>query len=148
MRDNGMVLHVEKDTADVEVHCLEACRDCSAKALCTGHTRNRGRLTVKNPLHASPGDLVTIEIPEGRYNQALILIFGGLLVALLAGLGAGHLISRILRIASPLVFLLGAGVGLFSGGLALFFYFKKKFGAGLYPRIVDIVDKGGCYGQA
>lgn len=148
MKDSGFVLTVEKDFAEVEVSCFEGCHDCSARSLCIGHKHNKGRLSVKNPLRAKPGDEVMIEIPEVHYNKALIQLFGGLLVALLVGIGGGYLISFLLPFPSLLTSLFGLVAGLFLGGSWLSRMFKRKNQQQLYPVIIDILKKGGCYGQA
>ena len=65
MTDNGLVIATRKNIAEVEVNCLDGCHDCTARSLCIGNKQNKGRLSVKNPLDAMPGDMVKIQIPEG-----------------------------------------------------------------------------------
>ena len=93
MRDSGRVLRTQDKFAEVEVSCLEACQGCSAKALCIGQSHQKGILSVKNPLHALPGDQVSLDIPEEKYARSLILFFGTLLAGSLLGLAAGSLSS-------------------------------------------------------
>jgi positive regulator of sigma E activity len=148
MTDSGLVLTAEKDLAEVEVSCFEGCHDCSARSLCIGHKHNKGRLSVKNPLGAKPGDEVVIEIPELHYNKALVQLFGGLLFALLAGMGGGYLLSFLLPLSSLLASLFGLMAGLVLGGFGLSRMFQKKNEQHLYPVITDILKKGGYYEQA
>ncbi len=148
MTDNGLVLTTEKDIAEVEVVCFEGCHDCTAKSLCIGNKQNKGRLSVKNPLQAHPGDKVKIQIPEDRYNQALILLFGGLLVAILLGLGGGYLLGLLFSLPLSLASSIGLGTGLVFGGSILTRVFKRKNKEQLYPVIIDIIKKGDCYGSA
>ena len=96
MKDNGLVVSINKDLAHVEVKCLEACRDCSARSLCVGQKQAKGLLAVKNPLNAGPGDKVQIEVPDTNYSKALILLFGTLLIVALIGMAAGYLLSFLL----------------------------------------------------
>jgi len=148
MTDNGLVITAGKDLAEVEVNCFEGCHDCSARSLCIGNKQKKGRLSVKNPLHAMPGDEVRIQIPEDRYAQALIQLFGGLLSALLLGLGGGYVFSLLFVLPSFLASFVGLAAGLIIGGFILSRIFRRKNEEKLYPVIIDIIQKGGSYGPA
>lgn len=148
MTDNGLVITTRKDIAEVEVDCFEGCHDCTARSLCIGNKQNKGRLSVKNPLDAMPGDKVKIQIPEDRYSQALIILFGGLLLALLLGMGGGYLMSLLFTFPSSLASFIGLAAGLIFGGLVLSRVFRRKNKEQLYPMIVDIIKKGDYYGSA
>lgn len=148
MMDNGLVISTEKDLAEVEVACTEGCRDCAARSLCIGNKKNKGRLSVRNPIHAMPGDEVTIRIPEESYSRALILLFGSLLAAVLLGTGGGYLSAVIFSLPLSLASLAGVACALVIGGLVLTRVFRQKNNALLYPVIIDIIKKGDCYGSA
>jgi len=148
MTDNGLVIATEKGLAEVEVSCFEGCLSCSARSLCIGNKKNKGRLSVKNPLQAQPGDEVKVKIPETQYCQALSLLFGGLLVALLVGLGIGYLIATLFFFPLFQASLAGLATGLVFGGLILFIIFRRKNEDQLYPVIIDILKKGDRYGSA
>ena len=147
MTDNGLVITTRKNIAEVEVNCFDGCHDCTARSLCIGNKQNKGRLSVKNPLDAMPGDEVKIQIPEDRYSQALTILFGGLLLALLLGMGGGYLISLLFTFPSSLASFIGLAAGLIFGGLVLSRVFRRKNKEQLYPVIVDIIKKGDCYGS-
>ena len=115
MRDNGLVLAVDRNLAEVEVSCLEGCDDCAARSLCIGHKQIKGRLSVRNPLGAKPGDKVIIEIPEEHYSKALALLFSGLLIAMLAGMGGGYLMAFLLPFPSLSTSIFGFVAGLLIG---------------------------------
>jgi len=146
MTDNGLVITTRKNFAEVEVACIEGCHDCTARSLCIGNKQNKGRLSVMNPLDAKPGDRVKIQIPEDRYSQALILLFGGLLLALLLGMGGGYLSALVFSLPSYLASFIGLAAGLIFGVLVLTRIFRRKNKEQLYPVIVDIIKKGDCYG--
>jgi positive regulator of sigma E activity len=148
MTDNGLVIATEKDLAEVEVHCFTGCHDCTAKSLCIGNKQNKGRISVKNPLHAHPGDEVKIHIPEDRYNQAMIMLFGGLLAAIFLGMGGGYMLALIFALPSFLASFLGLVSGVILGGSVLARIFRRKNKSQLYPVIIDIIKKGDCYGSA
>jgi positive regulator of sigma E activity len=147
MTDNGLVITTEKDLAEIEVDCFEGCHACSARSLCIGNKKNMGRLSVKNPLHAVPGDEVKIQIPEDNYSQALILLFGGLLVATLFGMGGGYLLALVFSLPYYLASFIGLATGLVIGGFVLTRIFQRKNKEHLYPVIIDIIKKGDCYGS-
>ena len=148
MTDSGLVISTEKSLAEVEVSCFEACHDCAAQSLCIGNKQNKGRLSVKNPIHALPGDEVKIQIPEDQYNQALILLFGGLLAAILLGMGGGYLLTQMFSLPSSIATIIGLVTGLAFGGFVLTRRFRRKNKEQLYPVIIDIIKKGDCYGSA
>ena len=148
MTDSGLVISTEKSLAEVEVSCFEACHDCTAQSLCIGNKQNKGRLSVKNPIHALPGDEVKIQIPEDQYNQALILLFGGLLAAILLGMGGGYLLTQMCSLPSSMATIIGLVTGLAFGGFVLTQRFRRKNKEQLYPVIIDIIKKGDCYGSA
>ena len=148
MTDNGLVITTEKDLAEVEVNCFDGCHGCTAQSLCVGNKKNKGRLSVKNPIDAEPGDEVKINIPEDHYSSALILLFGGLLFALLLGMGGGYMMASFFSLPSYLASLIGLIAGVTFGGFILSRVFRRKNKEQLYPVIIDIIKKGDCYGSA
>jgi len=149
MKDKGLVVATKNDMAQVEVQCLiESCGSCSARSLCTGQDKSKGLLEAQNPLKACTGDEVEIEIPETKYNQALILLFGTLLIAALLGMGTGYFLSPLVPLSSSAVSLLGLILAVLGTGLVLFRYFRKKNKAYMYPVIINILKKGDCHGSA
>ena len=146
MKDSGLVLRTKNNFAEVEVKCLEACQGCSAKALCIGQSHQKGILSVKNPLHALPGDRVSLDIPEETYAKSLILFFGTLLCGSLMGLTAGYLSAGIVSLPSSTASILGLFLGLGTAGLWLAAHFRKKTNSHLFPTITKIIQKGGHHG--
>lgn len=147
MKDNGFVISARADLAEVEVYCLvDACNHCSAKKICASGSPSKGRLTVRNPLQASVGDEVEIDIPESVYNRALILIFSALLLGSLFGGTIGYLVSIFFRLASQQLIIIGFTLALFASGFGLAFYFRQKNRLLFYPVITHIIHKGDRYG--
>jgi len=146
MIDKGTVLSTKKGLAEVEVNCFSVCHDCSAHALCIGHSRSKGLLSVKNPLRASAGDHVSIEVPEEKYSRSLIILFGGLLAAVLLGLASGYLISVFTAVSAEPASLVGTLAGLLTGIWVLYKYFQNENKRNLYPSITEIIKKGARHG--
>lgn len=143
MKDRGLVIKTSSDFAEVEVQCLvESCQKCSARSLCSGLNQSKGLLKVKNPLKASPGDRVEVEIPEKIYNKVLIFVFSTLIFALLLGISVGHFSSIVLSVSTQEASLLGIILALLLAAGGLFRYFRKKNKDILYPVITDIIKKG------
>jgi len=81
-------------------------------------------------------------VPEQNYTRALIIIFGGLLTAALAGMGLGYLFSGLIPLSLSQSSMLGffLGIGLIT--LWLFRYFQTINQKKMYPRIIAISKKG------
>jgi len=142
MKDKGLVRSTKNDLAQVEVECfIESCKSCSARTLCSRQAQSKGLLTVQNSLGARPGDEVEVEIPDTKYNKLLIFIFSFLLIASLAGMAAGYLLSPVLHLSSSASSLIGLLFALILAGGALFLYFRKKYKDKLYPVITEIFKK-------
>ena len=146
MKDNGIVISVQGDLAQIKVSCSDGCSDCSASSLCKGPSQGEGHIDARNPHNATPGDEVLIEIPETNYNRALILLFGTLLMASVGGAVAGFLLAHPLSLPSSLAGFFGFFVGLGAAIPVLIRYFHRANQENLYPIILDITKKGGCHG--
>jgi positive regulator of sigma E activity len=146
MRDNATVITVRDDLAWVKVASCVPCADCSANAFCAGQRDAEGRLAVRNPVQAKPGDEVEIEVPEERYHRDLIVIFGILLAASLAGLALGYGLSPVRGLSSEENALLGLLLGLFLSGFGLLRAYRGRMKKSGYPVIVGILRKGEFHG--
>ena len=144
MRDKGLVVSTKDDFAQLEVQCfIESCHNCSAKSLCVGQDKKKGILVARNPLEAQAGDEVEVDIPETKYNQALILLFGVLLAAAILGMGAGYFLSLFLPFSSSLASFSGLLLALLIAGGWLFRHFHNDRRLHLYPEITSILKRGG-----
>lgn len=147
MKDRGRVIATANDLAQVEIECfIDSCGSCAARSLCTGKDKSKGLLEVRNPLHACAGDEVEIDVPETKYNRALILLFGTLLIAALLGMAVGYFLSSILPLSPSAASFLGLLLAVFGAGLFLFRHFRQKKRIHLYPVIINILKKGDCHG--
>lgn len=147
MKDSGIVVSKEKSLARVEVECLSSCHDCSAHSLCVGHTQSKGVILARNPVDAAEGDHVTIEVPEARYTRSLIILFGGLLVLILLGMGLGSILSPALSLRGEGGSIAGFFIALFAGAGLMARYLRNENKRNLYPVILEITQEGACHGQ-
>lgn len=141
-----MVVSTDKGLALVRVACLTGCRDCAAHTLCIGEKDKSGTLSVKNPLGARQGDEVSISVPETSYTRSLIILFGGLLAAVLAGGGAGYAAAPLFSISRSVSGALGLASAVLAAGFWLARYFRKANQDSLYPVITEIIQKGAVHG--
>ena len=143
MKDKGKVISTQGDLAQVEVDCFtEVCQKCSAHSLCIGQRQSKGILTVKNPLQASPGNDVEIDIPDKNYSKALIILFASLLLASLSGIGIGFFLSPFLPLSPSAASFACLLISLVITGLLLFRSFQKSDKFQFYPKIITILHKG------
>ena len=143
MKDKALVVSTQDNLARVEVQCfIESCHDCSARSLCLGQGKRKGLMVARNPLKAQTGDEVEVDIPESKYNQALILIFGTLLASSMLGMGAGYALSLFLSLSSSGAGFSGLLLGVLIAGVWLFRYYHKNRRLRLYPRITRILKRG------
>lgn len=142
MKDNGVVVSVQDNLAQVQVACLEVCEGCAAHNLCLGPNRKKGLLTVDNSMKARPGSEVMIDVPESKYHKALIMLFVSLLAASLAGMVIGYFISPFLFLSSSTASILGffLGAGLIVGWLIRYFHHANR--NNFYPKIIAIIPRG------
>jgi len=140
------VISVRNDLAWVKVSPKVSCCECSARSLCAGQKDGEGRLAVRNPLHAQPGDEVEIEVPETNYHKELIMIFGLLLLASLAGLALGYGLTPFRRFSPAENGFFGLVLGLFISAFGLFRYYRGRREKPGYPMIVGILKKGELHG--
>ncbi len=146
MLDSGLVISARNKLAEVEVQCFTACQNCAAQNLCIGQSKSKGLLSAKNPIHAQPGNSVSLDIPETQYNKSLILVFGTFLLAALLGMAVGHFSAALFSLPSPVSSILGLFLGIFVSGFWLFRFFRKKNNDRLFPVITAIINKGGHHG--
>jgi len=146
MRDSATVIRVEKNLAWVQAKPRIACCNCSAMSLCAGNKDGKGLLAVRNPLRATPGDEVEIEVPEASYARELTKIFGLLLIAALAGMALGYFLSPLGGFSSNENGFFGLLAGVLFCGFVIYRRYHRGKQAVRWPVIVEILDKGEFHG--
>jgi positive regulator of sigma E activity len=146
MKDSATVIRVQNGLAWVKVAPKVDCCECSARALCSGKQDREGKLAVRNPLGARPGDEVEIEVPETDYSRALTAIFGSLLIASLAGLALGYILSPVRSLGPGGNGFIGLLIGLGLSGLAIHRRYRAGNRDAGWPVIIQILKKGEFHG--
>ncbi len=141
MKDKGKIISLKGSLARVELDCVTGCQQCAARHICSNKEQGKGLLSVLNPVKASPGDEVTIEVPEGKYSKTLIVLFGLMLMASLLGMTLGSVCAGWLSLPSYAGGIIGFFLGLIVTGSALFYHFKKNK-RDFYPEIIGIIREG------
>jgi len=144
MIDRGRVVNIKDGIAAVEITSLSSqCEHCSAQSLCLSSSSPGVKLlTVQNPIKATVGDLVEIEIPESKYQSTLIFIFGSLLGAIILGIGLGYGLSLLWSLSPPLITLITLTIALLATALWIKIKLNKRNQEILWPIIVKILAKG------
>ena len=146
MKDRGTVVRIQDGLAWVKVSPQIACCECSARALCSAKQDKEGKLAVRNPVGARAGDEVEIEVPETDYSRSLIVIFGSLLAASLAGLAIGYSLSPIRNWEPGANGFVGLLAGLAIGALVIHRHFRAGRRDAGWPTITFIFKKGEFHG--
>jgi positive regulator of sigma E activity len=146
MKDNATVLRVQDGLAWVKVTPKVACCECSARTFCSAKQDLEGKLAVRNPVDARPGDEVEIDVPETDYSRALSTIFGFLLIASLAGLALGYILHPVRNLEPGINGFIGLAAGLGLGGLAVHRRYRSWKRDTGWPVIIAVLKKGGFHG--
>ncbi|MDR3051715.1 MAG: SoxR reducing system RseC family protein [Oscillospiraceae bacterium] len=136
MLQTGVVMAAQGGKLTVAFERPQACKDCGQ---CGGERRKQTELTL--PGEGRVGDLVTVDVPDGRVAQAAALAY----VIPLAGLLLGLLLAGPLRpalapgLSDDLFAALCAGAGLLvSLGVLRLVDGCIRGRAGWQPRLVDV----------
>jgi sigma-E factor negative regulatory protein RseC len=103
VKETGRVLRiVDPHIAEVEIRSGSACAKCG---IC--HFDRGGVLSMeaKNDIGASVGDVVEVEIPEGRVILSSLMIFIFPIIAFFGGYLLRGLVSGVICLALYLIFL-------------------------------------------
>lgn len=141
MKDRGKIVSLKGPLAQVELNCISGCQECAARHVCSNKEQEKGLISVLNPIKAAPGDEVIIDIPDGRYSQILIFLFGFMLIAAVGGMFVGSFLASLISLSSSTGGILGFFLGLISTGAWLFYRFKKDKN-NLYPEIINTIKQG------
>ncbi len=149
MLRTGQILELSGDLAQVATNRQGICADCADKTSCSaGATATPGVaevVTVRNPLHARPGDTVEFDLPGHSELRVSLLVWVVPLVGIILGAICGAQLHTALPLDRDLSTLLGAALGA-AVAFALLIRVDKRARSDerLVPVIVRIVPSGSC----
>ncbi len=114
IEEQGRVIKVEGDRAEVAVSAHGSCARCGAASICDWTCRRERVVLARNPIGAQPGQMVIITRSREVSLRSALLVFGLPAALMVTGVVLGSLL-RSDRLAVIL-----AGAGLLAGGLILF----------------------------
>ncbi|RJP71820.1 MAG: hypothetical protein C4539_04440 [Ignavibacteriales bacterium] len=133
--EEGIVVSVENEFANVAVTQSETCNECSAKIICKPKTADENIIKVFNGLEAKPGDKVRFEIKGSTLLSASFMLYGLPLIIFLAGIFLGLSIFSIYNSKELYAFLFSVGLV----GIYFFLSFGKtsKTNKEILPKILS-----------
>lgn len=115
--EQGIVVSVRGNMANIKTRRTEACESCSAKDGCRAMGGGKEmEFEVKNTLKAEPGDQVQVFVSDTALLKAIFLVYMIPAIALLAGAVAGQALAPALGLGpsvSAAIFGMGSMAGVF-----------------------------------
>ncbi len=105
MRQTGIVLSAQGNTATVRFQRSSACGKCNA---CFHLGKSEADIELDNALGAKPGDRVIIELHGKTVVKASVIVYGVPLVALIAGIAIGSAAGDLYAALAGVLFAAGA----------------------------------------
>lgn len=142
MREVGEIVQIKGNMAVIRIQRSSACRRCGACGF--GSTPDEMLLTVPNSLGAKPGDLVELSLESVQLLKASAITYLIPLLALIAGVVVGYMLSGYLAIDRQLG---GAVLGLVFTALAFLVIraldpvFKRS--DHFTPRMIAVLNSNG-----
>lgn len=108
MKEKAVVIKNRADRAKVEITPSSACSGC--KGCSIGKENKPVRVWAKNLVNAKEGQAVEVEISVIKFLSATTIVYGFPLLAFLAGVVLGYIISDLLKITLIEPFALLTGI--------------------------------------
>ncbi len=90
MEEAGTVITVRDGWATIAMEENAACGSCSQQSTCHPGDGSRRTMTAQDPIGVKPGQIVTVDLPEGGVWLAMGLAYGVPLTLLLVGAVMGY----------------------------------------------------------
>ncbi len=108
--EEGIVVSVENEFANVAVIQSDACNECSAKIICKPRTATENIIKVLNPLGAKPGNKVRFEVKGVTLINVSFMLYGIPLILLIVGIFLGLSLFEAYQSKELYSFLFGVGL--------------------------------------
>lgn len=138
LEEEGMVLSVNGNIAEVVAETKSACGSCAAKNGCgtsllaSLFPQRKRSFQASNPVHARVGDRVLVGLDESALQTASLLVYIAPLLGLIGGAMAGSWLASRSMPGIAEAISIGAGIGGFA--LALLVVRKTGFRLSAYGR--------------
>lgn len=143
IEQDGRVLAVRGELAEVEGQRQSACGGCAAHGACGTSLLERffGRrqpiLTARNPIGARPGERVVLGVPEAALVEAAFVAYLVPLLAMIAGaIGGDYLAAHLAPDLAGGIALLGAVSGLAAGLWRLARFSRRRGNDARYQPVI------------
>jgi sigma-E factor negative regulatory protein RseC len=134
--EEGIVISVENEFANVAVIQSESCNDCSAKIFCKPKSSNENIIKVDNSFGAKAGDEVRFQVEGIKLLNASFLLYGIPLIILLIGIFLG--LSVFSNYANKELYAFLFGLGLCAIYFLLSFGKYHNTNKVILPKIISI----------
>lgn len=133
--EEGIVVSVENQFANVVVVQSESCNECSAKILCKPKSPNENIVKVINSLGALPGDKVRFEVKGSALLSASFMLYGIPILIFVIGIFLGLSVFSDYTIKELYAVLFGIGL------IIIYFFLSigkfKNQNKEVLPRIIS-----------
>ncbi len=135
--EEGIVIKVDKGTAEIAIIEKGECAECSAKVYCSPTEGNKKKLKVSDPYGVKPGDRVKVSLKGSNLFMASVLLYGIPLVLLIVSILIGISLFENTKNKELYGFLTGMGV-LVIYYLGIFVFLRKKEEYIKLPQIIFV----------
>jgi positive regulator of sigma E activity len=135
--EEGIVIKVDKGTAEIAIIEKGECAECSAKVYCSPAEGNKKKLKVSDPYGVKPGDRVKVSLKGSNLFMASVLLYGIPLVLLIVSILIGISLFENTKNKELFGFLTGMGV-LVIYYLGIFVFLRKKEEYIKLPQIIFV----------
>lgn len=133
--EEGIVVSVEKGTANVAITQSKNCEDCTAKIICKPKSETENVITVENSFGLRQGDKVKIEVEGSVLLNATFFLYGIPIILIFAGIIFGMSIFSDYTAKELYSFFFGIGL------VAIYYtltFFNRSAAKQKLPKIVSI----------
>ncbi len=139
--EQGVVISVKDEIAEVDISENGNCHECGAKMFCKPGSNDKKILTVINKFGAKIGDRVEISVDGGVLLKVSLMLYGAPLLILIVGILIG---LEIFKNQNPTeLYAFGSTIFILAIYYLLFFLLKgkKENNKSIMPKIVRIFKR-------
>ncbi len=140
MKKQGVVVAVEQGNAVICAERESSCSSCAGKAACGTlgswqGEKGRDNITLPNTLHARPGDVVVVEVPDQLILAISLKLYGLPVLAFVIGGGLSFVMAEKAGLSGDLFSAIG---GLLAAGFT-WVWFMRHSAEMQQPKMTEIL---------